>query len=49
MAILANIELGDYLLRKTMEGYLVSVSSLTFNTIKPLLIIHVFHSSRHLQ
>ena len=38
-----------YILRKTIEGYLDSVSSLTFNTIKTLLIMHVFHSSRHLQ
>ena len=37
------------ILRKTIEGYLDSVSSLTFNTIKTLLIMHVFHSSRHLQ
>ena len=37
------------ILRKTIEGYLDSVSSLTFNTIKTLLVMHVFHSSRHLQ
>ena len=38
-----------YILRKTIEGYLDSVLSLTSNTIKTLLIMHVFHSSRHLQ
>ena len=38
-----------YILRKTIEGYLVSVPSLTFNTIKTKLIIYVFHSSRYLQ
>ena len=38
-----------YILRKTIEGYLDSVPSLTFNTIKTLLIMHAFHSSRHLQ
>ena len=37
------------ILRKTIEGYLDSVPSLTFNTIKTLLIMHAFHSSRHLQ
>ena len=37
------------ILRKTIEGYLDSVLSLTFNTIKTLLIMHAFHSSRHLQ
>ena len=40
---------GSILLRKTIEGYLDSVPSLTFNTIKTLLIMHAFHSSRHLQ
>ena len=38
-----------YILRKTIEGYLDSVPSLTSNTIKTLLIMHAFHSSRHLQ
>ena len=37
------------ILRKTIEGYLVSVPSLTFNTIKTKLIMHAFHSSRYLQ
>ena len=37
------------ILRKTIEGYLDSVPSLTSNIIKTLLIIHAFHSSRHLQ
>ena len=37
------------ILRKTIEGYLDSVLSLTSNTIKTLLIMHAFHSSRHLQ
>ena len=37
------------ILRKTIEGYLDSVPSLTFNTIETLLIMHAFHSSRHLQ
>ena len=37
------------MLRKTIEGYLDSVPSLTFNTIKTKLIMHAFHSSRHLQ
>ena len=35
----------DNILRKTIEGYLDSVPSLTSNTIKTLLIIHAFHSS----
>ena len=34
-----------YILRKLIEGYLDSVPSLTFNTIKTLLIMHAFHSS----
>ena len=38
-----------YILRKTIEGYVDSVPSLTFNTIKTLFIMHAFHSSRHLQ
>ena len=37
------------ILRETIEGYLDSVSSLTFNTIKTKLIMHEFHSSRYLQ
>ena len=37
------------ILRKTIEGYLDSVASLTFNTIKTKLIMHAFHSSRYLQ
>ena len=36
------------ILRKTIEGYLDSVPSLTFNTIKTLLTMHAFHISRHL-
>ena len=32
-----------YILRKTIEGYLDSVPSLTFNTIKTKLIMHAFH------
>ena len=38
-----------YILRKTVEGYLDSVPSLTFNTIITKLIMHAFHSSRYLQ
>ena len=38
-----------YILRKTIEGYLDSVPSLTFNTIKTKPIMHAFHSSRYLQ
>ena len=34
---------------KTIEGYLDSVPSLTSNTIKTLLIMNSFHSSRYLQ
>ena len=37
------------MLRKTIEGYLGSVPSLTSNTIKTKLIMHAFHSSRYLQ
>ena len=37
------------ILRKTNEGYLDSVPSLTFNTIKTKPIMHAFHSSRYLQ
>ena len=33
------------ILRKTIEGYLDSVPSLTFNTIKTKVIMHAFHSS----
>ena len=42
-------QLDASILRKTIEGYLDSVPSLTFNTIKTLIIMHAFHSSRHLQ
>ena len=48
----SNIKQGLYskhILRKTIEGYLDSVPSLTSKTIKTLLIMHAFHSSRHLQ
>ena len=37
------------ILRKTIEGYLDSATSLSFNTIKTLLIMYAFHSSRLLQ
>ena len=37
------------ILRKTIEGYLDSVPSLTFNTIKTKPIMHASHSSRNLQ
>ena len=37
------------MLGKTIEGYLDSVPSLTFNTIKTKLIMHAFRSSRYLQ
>ena len=37
------------ILRKTIEGYLDLFPSLTFNTIKIKLIMHVFYSSRYLQ
>ena len=37
------------ILRKTIEGYLDSVPSLTFNTIKTKPIMHAFHSYRYLQ
>ena len=40
---------SKYIPRKTIEGYLGSGSSLTFNTIKTKLIMHAFHSSRYLQ
>ena len=39
----------QYILRKTIEGYLGLVPSLTFNTIKTKLIMHAVHSSRYLQ
>ena len=39
----------DSILRKTIEGYLDSVPSLTSNTIKTLLVMNSFHSSRYLQ
>ena len=42
-------EVYEHILRKTIEGYLDSVPSVTFNTIKTKLIIHAFHSSRYLQ
>ena len=48
MYSLCMLEL-PYILRKTIEGYLDSVPSLTSNTIKTLLIMHAFHSFRHLQ
>ena len=35
-------EKNVYILRKTIEGYLDSVPSLTFNTIKTNLIMHAF-------
>ena len=38
-----------YMLRKTIEGYLDSVPSPRFNTIKTKRIMHAFHSSRYLQ
>ena len=37
------------ILRKTIEGYLDSVPSLTFNTIRTKLIMNAFYSSRCLQ
>ena len=36
------------ILRKTIEGYVDSVPSLTFKTIKTKLIMYAFHSSRYL-
>ena len=39
----------SYILRKTIEGYLDSFPSLTFNTINTKLIMHAFHSSSYLQ
>ena len=44
-----NILKVPNILRKTIEGYLDSVPSLTFNAIKTLLIMHAFQSSRILQ
>ena len=52
LAFLCNelhISQSYYILRKTIEGYLDSVPSLTSNTIKTLLIMHVFHSTKYLQ
>ena len=40
---------NDNILRKTIEGYLDSVPSLTLNTIKTKLIMHALYSSRYLQ
>ena len=37
------------ILRKTIEGYLGSVPSLTFYAIKTKIIMHAFHSVRYLQ
>ena len=37
------------ILRKKIEGYLDSISSLTFNTIKTKPIMHAFHSSTYMQ
>ena len=37
------------ILRKTIEGYLDSVPSLTLDTIKTKLIMNASHSSRYLQ
>ena len=37
------------ILRKTIEGYLDFISSLTLNAIKTELIMHAVHSSRYLQ
>ena len=39
----------EHILRKTIEGYLGSAPSLTFNTIKTKIIMNAFHSSRYLQ
>ena len=42
----------DYIksiLRKTIEGYLDPILSLTFNAIKTKITMHAFHSSRYLQ
>ena len=39
----------NHILRKTIEGYLDSVPSLTFNTIKTKLSMHAFHCSRYLK
>ena len=49
LAISQMLQLDIAILRKTIKGYLVSVQSLTFNTIKTLLVMHAFHSSRQLQ
>ena len=37
------------ILRKTIEGYLDSVPSLSFHTIETELLMNAFHSSRYLQ
>ena len=47
--IIIKIIIIIIILRKTIEGYLDSVPSLIFNTIKTKLIMHAFHSSRYLQ
>ena len=39
----------ETILRKTIEGYLGLVPSLTFNTIKTKLIMITFHSSIYLK
>ena len=46
---MARFTLYLKLYRKTIEGYLDSVPTLTFNTIKTKLIMNAFHSSRYLQ
>ena len=46
--IIVAVTIGTSL-RKTIEGYLDSAPSLSFNTIKTLLIMYAFHSSRLLQ
>ena len=40
---------NNNILRKTIEGYLDSVPSLTFNAIKSKPIMHAFNSSGYLQ
>ena len=46
----AQASQGCYnILRRTIERYLGSAPSLTFNTIKTKIIMHAFHSSRYLQ
>ena len=46
---LSKCHIVGNILRKTIEGYLESVPSLTFITIKTKLIVHAFHSSIYLQ